>query len=744
MLRIGITLLSVGLPLAARAQSAAERDGVERLRAELAAAADTAGLAHRESLTIARAKRDRDNALLHLELGFLAQRLGDLTGDKRHFDDAASEFEWAADLRPEWPYAWYGLGLAELALGEHPFHAVENLRQALGKDYLSKAAGAFARAARADPAFAQAVIDLALTALKQRVRARVDVAHEALREAAATSAASSPPLQLARGRIEREAGEGDSALIAFRRFLEVGGDSGVGLLETARTLFFARRPADGSQAYYAGVGGTPSSEAVALYRGDLAWIARPDELARFDALRPGEYRGWLREFWERRDGEDGRRRGERLAEHYRRYFHALRNYRLVSVHRHYDITETYRSEQRVLDDRGVIYLRHGEPDRRGSFTSPSVEPNESWAYDGAGGEEPRIFHFVARDDVQDYKLVESLADALGLRVAIALGGGAVLPTATALFESRAALDPVYQRLGALGSAMNRSSLLADERTRGRETIRVGTTSDSYALRFRHRLIPVARELAVGSGNGGASRLLVPFAIPGKALVPFTRGQSVVYPIDLRLIAERADGLTRTVDTVRTFSAGRRLGEREHLTGLVELPLPPGMYRVRLVVTQPDGETGGVVARGGVAVPAFDAGPLTLSDVVVGRRGDGPVWVDRGDSIPLTALAVFPEGSSLELYFEIHGLPPGARYRSRIAVEREGRGGLFGLFGGRRTPVSLEYDGAVEVAPAKVRQTVNVGSLRPGRYRLVVTVRGGPGDVGHTRAVRFTIGLRQPS
>jgi hypothetical protein len=105
--------------------------------------------------------------------------------------------------------------------------------------------------------------------------------------------------------------------------------------------------------------------------------------------------------------------GERLAEHNRRWFHAQRSFRLVSRHRHYDITEVFRSGQAEFDDRGVIYLRHGEPDQRASYPSDlsRVQPNQSWLYRRADGDV--VFHFVARDDAADYKLVESLVDALG-------------------------------------------------------------------------------------------------------------------------------------------------------------------------------------------------------------------------------------------------------------------------------------------------------------------------------------------
>ena len=39
---------------------------------------------------------------------------------------------------------------------------------------------------------------------------------------------------------------------------------------------------------------------------------------------------WLKAFWGRKDAEDGRAPGERLAEHYRRLSYVMRHFRLVS------------------------------------------------------------------------------------------------------------------------------------------------------------------------------------------------------------------------------------------------------------------------------------------------------------------------------------------------------------------------------------------------------------------------------
>src|SRR5260370_10235588 len=153
------------LVLTALAQSPADRVAIESLRDSLSLVTDRVGLAGVEATPIEAAKQHRDDPLVHLRLGFIADRLGAITKNKAHYDDAAGEFEWAGELRPEWPYPWYGLGLSELAIGESSVMALENIRQMLRKDYLSKAAKAFARATVADPAFASPDFDPPNTAL---------------------------------------------------------------------------------------------------------------------------------------------------------------------------------------------------------------------------------------------------------------------------------------------------------------------------------------------------------------------------------------------------------------------------------------------------------------------------------------------------------------------------------------------------------------------------------------------------
>jgi GWxTD domain-containing protein len=705
----------------AAAQAPAQRDSIERFREEIAAIGDSAVLLEMETALIEVARVDRDNAFLHTRLGFLALRLGEITDGKSHYDDAGGEFEWAAELAPDWPYPWYGLGLAELAMGESSVIPFENIRQALGRDYLTKAVSAFASAVAADPTFAEGVVRLAATAFTQRIRPRLEIALNAVREAATTPAAEVAGVQLALGRLERVAGSGDSAVTAFRRYLAVGGDSGIGFFEIARSLYFVGRPRDGQSAYYRGAALSRSSAAAALYREDLSWVATPEELAAFDSVAVAERKEWLEAFWRKRDMADVRVSGERLAEHYRRYFHALSHFPLMSRHRQYDVIHPYRTDQSVFDDRGIIYVRHGEPDNRAFFPASGVNLNESWLYQRP--DENLIFHFVA-DDIQDYKLVESLADVLGAGAAVRLQTGAPgAPEASDLFSSRGVLDPVYQRLGTY-SETARARILSQERRSGMRAVQVGTTTDAYPLRFERELGGVVRRHLVSDSTGRGGEALLVFALPGSSMVPEASSAGVTYRVGLRVAVTAPGGdAVLYLDTTRAITRDEVFGDDDHMMGFLSLPLPQGESVVRVVLDQSGGRVGQLM-EDTIRVPDF-ATAYEMSDLIVGRVGSGLTWVSGRDSVNLSPTARFSPTDTLHVYYELHGLVEGDAYESRLEVKKEGGGSVFGfikrLFGGGGPPISLRFEGVASGPTTRILQTVDISALEPGRYKLRVII-----------------------
>ena len=726
------------------AQTPAERASLDSMRAGIAAFTDSTELIARERQRIAVARVDRDNVMLHFELGFISYRLGEITGVKKRYEDAAGEFQWAADLRPGWAVAWYQLGLAELLTGESDLIIVENIRQMLGQDALSKAARAFARAVAADPSFSDALVSLATAAMRQRVAPRLAVAQSALRQAAGTEAGNVPSVQLVRGRIERRLGENDSALLAFRRYLAVGGDTTIGGVEAARTLALLTRLDSARVVYYAATARRFGDSARAEVRRDLRFFARPAELARFDALSPDSAGPWLRTFWAGRDAEEGRREGERLSEQFRRYQHAVANFSLVSKRRGFGTAFAHSdTSQQDFDDRGVIYLRHGEPTRRSRFVGPGYEPNESWLYRRPPAPD-LLLHFAALNDVQDYRLMQSLLSVCtrsGTMDGLLPSQAQQVGTWRECVQSRAELSPDYERLAVQGT--NVRHLWASERQQTIEMVREATSSDSYVLRFEQALRPVVSVFTVADA-GMDPELHVVFAVPGERLHPMPSGGGFSYPLALRmqLFDSATNRVASLVDTVRVFRSAARLAQGSYLTEQLVLRVPPGRYRYSFVVEEMSASSGEAVANRPIEIPDLRA-PFTASDIVLGRENSGLIWRRPDGDVALNPLMRFARDAEAAIYYELYGLPQGAQVETRVRILRAGGRSVFRRLFGGGSGADLSYTTTTDAAGrSRVRQTLNLRGLDPGRYRLQVELREPSSGTLVTRESPFEIESRR--
>jgi GWxTD domain-containing protein len=715
----------------ALAQSPEQRSALQTFRDSLETSSDSAALVQLEQRLIVVAKADRDNPMHHLRLGFLAVRLGDL-GSKSRYDDGAGEFQWATELAPTWPWAWFGLGIAEDRVGDSQISIVQGLQAMFGKDHLTRAANAYARSVQEDPSFVDGLVELASTALRQRINIKTDIAREALRQAAATTAAANPEVLLYRGRVEREVGDIDSALAAFRGYLEKGGRRGLGELELARTEFL-HGSLDGQRAYYEGASSTDSTS-VGEYRADLALIANDSALAEFDQ-NSGERRvSFLRRFWGQRDRGALMRDGERLREHYRRLYYARRNFQLVTANRHYDIVERYRSGSREYDDRGVIYIRHGEPAQRATYSAPGMELNESWHYRRADGD--LVFHFMAREDVQDYKLVESLFDVLGFSDAMALRGdrdnsaGAAL--ANELLTTRDRFSPVYSHLIAAGTAGSQK-YLTEERMLGRRSIAVGTRTDSYELAYA-RPLKVLTDVVVVGRDSASSLMHVTYAIPGSSLRDIVTDRGHVYPVRLRLnVVDHTGRSVASVDTTTLYLNREQVPATEHLVGKLRVPVIPGPLQYRLAIEQGD-ENGVVLPTDTLTAGDFSGREFEISGIVLGARDANLTWRPApGDTVWFNPLGRYRRSTEMQLYYEVYGLETGAAFRTEILITKEGGGGFLGIFGSRKPAIRLGFEDHAQGTATHIGRSVALDRLSPGHYWIAVVVKDAAGSTRTGRA-----------
>src|SRR2546422_3196851 len=96
--------LLVGPATRLAAQAPAERAAIEALRDSLAHVTDSVSLKRLETATIQVAKQNRDDPLIHLRLGFIAYRLGEIPNHKSHDGDAAGGLERGTAPKPPRPH----------------------------------------------------------------------------------------------------------------------------------------------------------------------------------------------------------------------------------------------------------------------------------------------------------------------------------------------------------------------------------------------------------------------------------------------------------------------------------------------------------------------------------------------------------------------------------------------------------------------------------------------------------------
>lgn len=615
--------------------------------------------------------------------------------------------------------AWYLAGRAKLGLAE--LEAVPRWRdhQRPGTGYAQGARRALVEALRRDPAHAPAAALLA--ELRTRTRGGAGSATDlaAIRGAGAAATADTA-YWLRRARSELEWDEPDSALAAVDRYVAAGGDAALADAERARALFALGRIEDGAVAWFTGLE-RAAGTVLAAYRADLAWVARDAELAAFDSLPPGLRLAWARGFWERRAVADFRTVPERIAEHFTRIRQALDAFRLTDPRRDFNSAMPFRSAQDLVDDRGVIWVRHGPPDEvlesdAGGDDVPCRYV--SWVY-RAGASAGMSVHFrpfftLLRSDVRfcsgraDYRLVP--------------GGEWIDHHAWWMAER----DSLYAEWVA---AMEGRRRVAAGRLAGRVAaeevarLELAVTTDGQPHRFAHGLGAVVRAYALGD----PARLLVAFGVPAARLEAVAQGGGTVFALRLRLAALPARGFPVTLDTTLLYDARRALRPDHWVLGLLELPVAPGAWEVRSLLTDQRPDAGTTGWQSGLDVPA--PGAPSVSALVLGTSGSELVWESPAGAFPLSPLNSYRRDDEVALFVEAAGLAGAASVEVRMRVRPADRPD--------RTVLEIRSEEPVTGGRIRLLRTIGLERLAVGAYQLEVEVRA-PGGVVAARAQRFVV------
>ncbi|HET7602754.1 MAG TPA: GWxTD domain-containing protein [Gemmatimonadales bacterium] len=512
--------------------------------------------------------------------------------------------------------------------------------------------------------------------------------------------------QFQRGRLAAWLWRPQLADTAFSAYAAAGGGRDRAAMELARVRLALAR--SGADSLYYQAARSADTAVVRELRHDIAWIADSSELAGFDSTTPATREAWLRDFWGQRDVEALRPRGSRLAEHYRRVGFAKEHFRLLVMDRKYELNELWVNRLAPFDDRGLIYIRHGEPDDTAAAVRAGACPNVSWLYRRPEGN--MIFHFVARENPNDWRLVETLANVSGqpgattrVRRAGTTRSCAVIDD---LIESRAALDPIYAKLVASPSYQNWERELTWT-TRSRK---VGTTTDSDPLRFDKQIDAAWRTYALLGDAPGHGRVLIVSSLPASALSPIVENPPG-YGFHLHFVAASGDSVIES-DSTRRFRVRQALDPGQMLTFTTEMELRPGTWNFGSVLRQPVDSAGQFFRSPSLQVPDPGSTALEMSDIVLGAENGGQPWQAPDGPFMLSPTGTYTRGEPVLVYYEVAGAHPGETLKTEVTFAREE--------GGDKTTLSFSEQAGGAVS--RIRRAMATDRLKEGRYTLRVTVK----------------------
>lgn len=290
-----------------------------------------------------------------------------------------------------------------------------------------------------------------------------------------------------------------------------------------------------------------------------------------------------------------------------------------------------------------------------------------------------------------------------------------------LMLSREQLSPIYRRLQGTGRGTT-GRYQNEERRAGQASIEVGTTSDSYELRFPNEIKATSEVLAVGRDSSGY-KVQIAYAISGSSLEPVTVTRGFLYSVRLRFAAMDEKGrVVSALDTTRHFVAPERVPANEHLVGRVGATVPAGSLQYRLAIQQGD-DAGVTLPIDSVRVGPTNVAALSLSDLVLGSRTANLSWRRTpDDTVLFNPLRTYKRGEEMELYYEIEGLRP-APYTVELVVRKKGGGGgIFKkIFGGGSAAIKLKFEQQATTESVSTHRSLKLDRLKPGMYVLQLLV-----------------------
>ncbi len=709
---------------AAAAAAAAQQPAMFRAHPDFAALRDSLNMVSDTVALRHRALARSSDAATLVEQGFAGLRLFALTHRSDDAKRARAAFDDATRSDPANAWAWYGLGLSWADGPER--HAAtpalvtrRALAEAFGFDPASRAVHALHHALELDPALTGAAQTLVPLALEKRSQSALAAAAGSLARAEEEGRFETAAL-VALARAEDALGDHQSAVEAARRAAtNASAANAADTRYTLSTVLFGNALDDeGARAWFDAIDGL-SPALAARYATDLEPLFEDWEHERWQAGDLDAHRAFLRNFWTERAALGGVSVPARLGDHYRRLAGARARF---PRNRKWGAPPSnallLKRPDLPFDDRGLIYVRHGEPWDIIRTPKLGAPPTESWVYRTPEGGFS-VLHFdnyasaerspFAAGDPQASDADGEMGDAYNEYMLMYN-----LPCDPAWAGDRMRYD---RRLALMRcNEFDRRSISAEVRRDARLALRTDSDRPLFS-----RELPFAYDLYTFRGQQGLTDVTAALLLRGGSIAPEPGRDSVAWSLDVSFIlADTVRDRVSRRDTTLTTRTASTLTDAEWLRAHITMPVTPAdAVAERLVVRESADPGHGQIYGRALDVPDYSRKELQLSDIVLAAPDSGGSFTRDGVALSLVPTREFP-GGAFRIFYEVYNLTPDAAYQTDVRIERP-RGGLRKLLGGG-TVLTLRFQGSASLRDSLLPELRRVDtSLDPGDYRIRVRV-----------------------
>jgi Tfp pilus assembly protein PilF len=496
-------------------------------------------------------------------------------------------------------------------------------------------------------------------------------------------------------------------------------------LSLARLHYQQKEDGAAEKAYWQAVNNIRNRLDAELVFEDAKYLVSENELRQFRRLAtPQEYADFFQRFWTSRDPTPAAANNARLAEHYRRLLLAEKDFLFDGFRTWFNNPDkigyqkfppTFYLNDR-FNDRGLIYIRHGEPDDR-VFTGGATTA-ESWHYKPRVNSPEMIFHFVIDENAagNNWRLTPFI-------------------DTQQFWEDRVNFGTSYSRM-LLGGQLERLTLIEEIGQQSRAAVDTGFRFDRHTWDKNTQPLNAAAYAAFFKAPEGKSYFDLYYSLSLPSVDDLARAGNTqalcehgmtLHDLQWRQVEQRRDEILREQipDLTRMQS----------LIGQYHFAVPPDSYHVAFFLRQPlTKRLGGW--KEDLRVPDFNAETLAISSIVlassIAPASAGDFFVRNGLKIVPNPSKRFPRAQPVYVYVEVYNLTPHAAGKSSFIIEyttllrkekKSGTKKVFSIFGDKTKPsTTLSMEREAEGATSVEYLALDLNKAGVGDFRLSIKVK----------------------